>query len=924
MLQDVKSYLGRCFAMKDLGKAAYILGVKIYRDRSKRLIGLCQSAYIEKILKRYFKENSKCGTIPMQEKMKLSKSQDASTPAEIQRMQNVPYPLAVGLIMYVARCTRPDVAFALNITSLIQHNPGELHWTTVKNIMKYIRNARDMFLVYGGDTKRELRVSCYTDARYLTDADDLKSHTGYVFVLNGDVIDRKNTKQSIFATSSTDAEYIDAFDASKEADFVAEGDNKMLNFMNKLKNLKTRIREWNGSRQTLKNSKKRLIRELSNVDRLIDQGVLDAGKWIEDSSLVKQEFLSHFQNRFSKPMRLRPILSTDFPRKLNSFQRIDMKADVGSDEIKKAVWDCGVDKSPGPDGFTFDFYRRFWNIIGNDVVEAVQFFFQHGKMAKGCNSTFIALIPKIPDANMVKDFRPTSLISSLYKVIAKVLANRLVTVLGDTISEVQSAFVEERQILDGPFILNEVLQWCKSKKKQSFIFKIDFEKAYDLVRWDYLVDVLLKFGFENRWCGWIKECLQSSWGSVVVNGSPTKEFQFFRGLKQGDPLSPFLFILVMESLHISFQKVVDANMFKGIELSSFMCFERASGLCINLSKSKILGIAVDKDKVEQAASRIGCGILDLSFSYLGSNVGGNMARIQSWKEVEDILVKRLLKWKMKSLSIGGRLTLLKPVLGSIPIYHMSIFKVPLKVLQGMESLRSIFFNGVDSGSKKSIWIKWNKVLVSKEKGGLGVSSLYALNRAILLKWVWRFITQKNILWSKVITAIYGVDGNISSNLKSVYRSIWRDILQVLANVKNQGSDFLAHIQKRLGNGVDTSFGEETWLEDTALKYRYLRLFALEMNKQISVADKLAQEGLGSSFRRAPRGGLESQLSGLISKVGDIRLVNKSDRWIWDLESSGSFSVASVRKEIDLMRLDDVSSQTRWIKEVPIKLNVHGR
>nr|GEV65761.1 putative retrotransposon protein [Tanacetum cinerariifolium] len=164
ILQDVKSYLGRCFAMKDLGEAAYILGIKIYRDRSKRLIGLCQSAYIEKILKRYFMENSKHGTIPMQEKLKLSKSQGASVPAEKQRMQNVPYASAVGSIMYVVRCTRRDVAFAQNITSRFQHNPGELHWTTVKNIM--------------------------------------------------------STKQSIFATSSTYAEYIAAFDASKEAAWI--------------------------------------------------------------------------------------------------------------------------------------------------------------------------------------------------------------------------------------------------------------------------------------------------------------------------------------------------------------------------------------------------------------------------------------------------------------------------------------------------------------------------------------------------------------------------------------------------------------------------------------------------------------------------------------------------------------------------------
>ncbi|GJX00469.1 retrotransposon protein, putative, ty1-copia subclass [Tanacetum coccineum] len=165
-------------------------------------------------------ENSKRESIPMQEKLRLSKSQGASTPAELKRMQNVPYALAVSSIMYAVRCTRPDVAFAQNITSRFQQNPGDLHWTTVKNILKYLSNTKDMFLVYRGDLKRELRVSCYTDAGYLTDADDLKSQTGYVFVLNGGAIDWKSAKQSIFATSSAEAEYIATFDASKEAVWV--------------------------------------------------------------------------------------------------------------------------------------------------------------------------------------------------------------------------------------------------------------------------------------------------------------------------------------------------------------------------------------------------------------------------------------------------------------------------------------------------------------------------------------------------------------------------------------------------------------------------------------------------------------------------------------------------------------------------------
>ncbi|GJS75757.1 retrotransposon protein, putative, ty1-copia subclass [Tanacetum coccineum] len=146
-LQSVKSYLGKCFAMKDLWEATFILGIKIYRDRSKRLIGLSQSAYMDKILKRFRMDNSKHGYIPMQERLDLNKTQGASTPEEVKRMQNVPYDSVVG----------------------------EPHWTAVKTILKYLRNIKDMILVYDGNPEAKLRVDCYCIAGFETNRDDIKS-----------------------------------------------------------------------------------------------------------------------------------------------------------------------------------------------------------------------------------------------------------------------------------------------------------------------------------------------------------------------------------------------------------------------------------------------------------------------------------------------------------------------------------------------------------------------------------------------------------------------------------------------------------------------------------------------------------------------------------------------------------------------------
>ncbi|GKD75590.1 RNA-directed DNA polymerase, eukaryota, reverse transcriptase zinc-binding domain protein [Tanacetum coccineum] len=204
--------------------------------------------------------------------------------------------------------------------------------------------------------------------------------------------------------------------------------------------------------------------------------------------------------------------------------------------------------------------------MGQDIVAVVTEFFSTGKFPPGCNSTFIALIPKIHDAKIIKNFLPISLIGSIYKILAKILANRLSLVILDLINEVQTAFVPNQQILDGPFILNELISWCKHKKVNAMIFKVDFEKAFDSVRSDYLDDILKSFGFGDTWRSKISGFLNSAKGSILINGSPTSEFQFHKGLKKGDPLSPFLFILVMESLHRSFSRVMEAGLFKAIPL----------------------------------------------------------------------------------------------------------------------------------------------------------------------------------------------------------------------------------------------------------------------------------------------------------------------------------------------------------------------
>ena len=220
MLESIKAYLNKSFSMKDLGEAAYILGIKIYRDRSRRLIGLSQSTYLDKILKKFNMENSKKGFLPVLQGMRLSKTQSPTTAADREKMSSVPYASAVGSLMYAMLCTRPDINLAISLVGRYQSNPGAEHWTAVKNILKYLKRTKEMFLVYGGD--EELVVKGYVDASFDIDPDDSKSQTGYVYVLNGGAVSWCSSKQEVVAASTCEAEYIAASEAAHEGIWMKE------------------------------------------------------------------------------------------------------------------------------------------------------------------------------------------------------------------------------------------------------------------------------------------------------------------------------------------------------------------------------------------------------------------------------------------------------------------------------------------------------------------------------------------------------------------------------------------------------------------------------------------------------------------------------------------------------------------------------
>lgn len=223
-------------------------------------------------------------------------------------------------------------------------------------------------------------------------------------------------------------------------------------------------------------------------------------------------------------------------------------------------------KAPGPDGINAAVLRSIWPEIKEDILNFFADFHRSGCVPKGYNASFIALIPKVPNPKSPSQFRPISLMNSVMKLLSKVLARRLKTVMNSLVSPTQSAFIQGRQITDNILLANEVISALQSKKAKGLVFKIDFEKAFDKIRWNFVFEVLQKMNFASRWIDWISSIFNSSTISILVNGSPTAEFSPSRGLRQGDPLSPLLFNLVGEVLAMLLNRASDLQIINGVLL----------------------------------------------------------------------------------------------------------------------------------------------------------------------------------------------------------------------------------------------------------------------------------------------------------------------------------------------------------------------
>jgi len=358
------------------------------------------------------------------------------------------------------------------------------------------------------------------------------------------------------------------------------------------------------------------------------------GTLVEGVDNVRSVVFNHFLDQFKSPIRVRPrVVDLNFCR-LSYREGASLIKSFTLEELKNAVWDCDSYKCLGPYGVNFGFIKDFWVDMKDDLMRFVSDIHCNGKLMKGINSTFITLIPKKDCPQRLNDYRPISLVGSLYKVLAKLLANRLKGTIGSVISDSQSAFVQGRQIIDGILVANEVVDEAKKLNRDLLLFKVDFEKAYDSVDWIYLDEVLCKMSFSVLWRKWMRECATTAMAAVLVNGSPTEEFSLAQGLRQGDPLSPFLFLGAEEGFHVMMDSLVSNNIFtaykvgcdRSLDVSHLqfaddtllvgniswanvraMCaalylFEAMSSLKVNFQKSELVGVDASRSWLLEAAT----------------------------------------------------------------------------------------------------------------------------------------------------------------------------------------------------------------------------------------------------------------------------------------------------------------------------------
>ncbi|KAL5546661.1 hypothetical protein UlMin_006348 [Ulmus minor] len=458
-------------------------------------------------------------------------------------------------------------------------------------------------------------------------------------------------------------------------------------------------------------------------------GLFDSNEnWCEDKEGIAHIAESYFTNLFSSSsphfLDMDMVLNS-LEAKVSPAMNEQLDGPFVAEDVRAAVFQMAPSKSPGADGMSALFYQNYWAIVGDEVTTACLGFLNEGLGLVSINETLITLLPKVKCPTHITEFRPISLCNVLYKIISKMLATRMRSVMDSIISEEQSAFIPRRLISDNAIIGFECIHALKqrrSKQKGYLALKLDMAKAYDRVEWSFIREVMKKLGFSEGWIKKILDCVTSVYYSLLLNGEKVGCIRPSRGLRQGDPLSPYLFLLCAEGLSSLIHTFERTGQLQGmqcgtngptiahlffaddsllfVEATPASCYaikeilvqyETASGQLVNYSKSAVcFGPSISEEDIGRMVAILGVTQVKCHEHYLGLPCFSGKNKSKLFAGIKDRVWNKLCGWKSKLLSAGGREILTKAIIQAIPTYAMNMFRIPISLIKELHWLCAKF------------------------------------------------------------------------------------------------------------------------------------------------------------------------------------------------------------------------------------------
>ncbi|CAM8931867.1 unnamed protein product [Rhodiola kirilowii] len=559
---------------------------------------------------------------------------------------------------------------------------------------------------------------------------------------------------------------------------------------------------------------------------------------------------------------------SSMPRKVNASHNDILTQPYSEREVFAALSQLNPSKAPGLDGFHAAFFQQHWNIIKTDFLSLCLSVLNDGVIPPTVNDTLIVLIPKQKNkVEKMEELRPISLTTVASKVIAKAIVNRLQLVLPEVISAEQSAFLKGHLITDNFIIAHECAHFIKNVTRGKKIvgsLKLDMSKAYDRMEWDFLELIMIQLGFDKGWVRRIMNYVSSVRYCVRVNDNVSDFLIPQRGLRQGDPLSPYLFIICTEwisyylhSLHHNAQIkglricrrspylthlffADDALFFFGanhhtapIFRDVLAIYEHLSGQLINYDKSEVVLSRNASEEIKKSFNEaLRVKIVGHHKKYLGLPLVLDRKFSTNFMEILDRAERRTTGWCTINLSSGGKEVLIKAVLQALPQYFMHCFLIPGCILTKLEIILRKFWWSHKQEEHHMSWVKNSLLEENKEKGGLGFKNLKLLNATFLAKQAWRINQEPTKLVSQVMKARYFPNGDIF-NASPGHRSsyCWRSILKGVELLKC-GCDF-------------GSAGDISWKHSGTGQYDVRSGYDVAQHAQMS---KLGDEGQCSNSK----------------------------------------------------------------------------